>query len=98
MASRGEEKEQARADRLAAEESAHRADRRRARLMRLGLIVAVAVIVVVVAIVASGGSKSSSNTSAGGSDTAATAALFKGVPQKGITLGTASAPATLIEF
>jgi protein-disulfide isomerase len=102
MASRVEEKEQARAQRLAAEESAQRADRRRAQLMRLGLIAAVAVIVVVVAIVASGGSSSDSGSGgsggSGGSDTAATAALFKGVPQQGITLGRASAPATLIEF
>ena len=101
MASRVEEKEQARAERLAAEESAQRADRRRARLMRLGLIVALALIVVVLAIVLSGGSNSSSNSSSNGSsgsDTAATTALFKGVPQKGVTLGKASAPATLIEF
>jgi protein-disulfide isomerase len=98
MASRVEEKEQARAQRLAAEESAQRADRRRARLMRLGLIVALAVIVVVLAIVLSGGSNSSSQSNSGGSDTAATTALFKGVPQQGVTLGKASAPATLIEF
>jgi protein-disulfide isomerase len=98
MASRVEEKEQARAERLAAEESAQRADRRRARLMRLGLIVALAVIVVVLAIVLSGGSNSSSQSNSGGSDTAATTALFKGVPQQGVTLGKASAPATLIEF
>ncbi|HEX4691290.1 MAG TPA: thioredoxin domain-containing protein [Solirubrobacteraceae bacterium] len=98
MASRVEQKERVRAERLAAEESAHRADRRRAQLMRLGLIAAVAVIVVIVAIVASGGSSSSSGSGSGGSDTAATTALFKGVPQQGITLGRASAPATLIEF
>ncbi len=101
MASRVEEKEQARAERLAAEESAQRADRRRARLMRLGLIVALALIVVVLAIVLSGGSNSSSNggsSGSSGSDTAATTALFKGVPQQGVTLGKASAPATLIEF
>jgi protein-disulfide isomerase len=101
MASRVEQKEQARAQRLEAEASAQRADRRRAQLMRLGLVAAVAVIVVIVAIVASGGSSSSSGTGSsgsGGSDTAATAALFRGVPQQGITLGRASAPATLIEF
>jgi protein-disulfide isomerase len=99
MASRVEQKERARAERLAAEESAHRADRRRAQLMRLGLIAAVAVIVVIVAIVASGGSSSGGGSGGSdGSDTAATTALFKGVPQQGITLGRASAPATLIEF
>jgi protein-disulfide isomerase len=101
MASRVEQKEQARAERLEAEESAQRADRRRARLMRLGLIAAVAAIVVVIAIVASGGGDSTSKSASsgsGGSDTAATAALFKGIPQQGVTLGKASAPATLIEF
>ncbi|MEA2283784.1 MAG: hypothetical protein QOK21_4391 [Solirubrobacteraceae bacterium] len=98
MASRTEQKHQARAERLAAEESARKGDRRRARLMRLGLLLAVAVVVVVVAIVVSGGSGSSSGSGTGGSDTAATTALFKGIPQQGVTLGRASAPATLIEF
>jgi protein-disulfide isomerase len=98
MASRNDQKEQARVQRLAAEESARKGDRRRAQLMRLGFVLALAVVVVIVAIVASGGSGSSSNAGSGGSDTAATAALFKGVPQKGLTLGRASAPATLIEF
>jgi protein-disulfide isomerase len=101
MASRTERKEQAREQRLAAEQATQRADRRRAQLMRLGLIAAVAVVVVIIAIVVSGGSSSTSSGasgSAGGSDGAATAALFKGIPQKGITLGKASAPATLIEF
>jgi protein-disulfide isomerase len=101
MASRIEQKEQARAQRLAAEESARQGDRRRARLMRLGLVLSLAVIVVIVAIVVSGGSSgsgSSSSPSSGGSGTAATTALFKGIPQKGLTLGRASAPATLIEF
>jgi protein-disulfide isomerase len=91
----------ARAQRLAAEEEAQRSDRRRARLMRLGLIVAVAVIVVVIAIVASGGSNSSSGTGSGrsgGSGAGVATTLFKGIPQRGVTLGKASAPATLIEF
>ena len=101
MASRVEEKEQARAKRLEAEEPAQRSDRRRAQLMRLGLIAALAVVVVVVAIAVSGGSDSSTtsgSSGSGGSDSASAAALFKGIPQKGITLGKASAPATLIEF
>jgi protein-disulfide isomerase len=100
MASRIEQKEEARAQRLAAEESERQGDRRRARLMRLGLVLSLAVIVVIVAIVASSGSGSgsSSDPGSGGSGTAATTALFKGIPQKGLTLGRASAPATLIEF
>jgi protein-disulfide isomerase len=100
MASRTDDKEQARAQRLAAEEAARQGDRRRARLMRLGLVLSLAVIVVIVAIVVSGGSGSGSSpgASSGGSGPAASSALFKGIPQKGITLGRASAPATLIEF
>jgi protein-disulfide isomerase len=92
MASRVEQKEQARAQRLAAEESAQRGDRRRAAIMRLGLVLALAVVVVIGAIVVSGGS-SGSNASPAASGT-----LFKGIPQQGVTLGRASAPATLIEF
>lgn len=101
MSSRVEQQEQARAQRLAAEEAAHRDLRRRARLMRLGFVAAIAAVVLVVAIVASGGSSASPPAAGGGkggSDTAATAALFKGIPQQGLTLGRASAPATLIEF
>ena len=66
--------------------------------MRLGLIVALAVIVVVLAIVLSAARTRARRADSGGSDTAATTALFKGVPQQGVTLGKASAPATLIEF
>src|SRR4051794_421846 len=100
MASRIEQKEEARTQRLAAEESARQGDRRRARLMRLGLVLSLAVIVVIVAIVASSGWGSGSGwgPGSGGSGTDATTALFKGIPQKGLTLGRASAPATLIEF
>jgi protein-disulfide isomerase len=98
MASRIEEKEQARADRLAAEESAQRGDRRRAAIMRLGLVLALAVVVLIAAIVISGGSDDTSGGSDGGSGGASSAALYQGIPQQGVALGRASAPATLIEF
>jgi protein-disulfide isomerase len=101
MASRIEQKERARAERLAAEQAAQRGDRRRAAIMRLGLVLGLAVVVVIAAVVlSSGGGRTASGTkpSGGGSDTAAASALFKGIPQKGVTLGRASAPATLIEF
>jgi protein-disulfide isomerase len=101
MASRIEEKQHAREQRLAAEEAERRSGRRRAAIMRLGLVLSLAVIVVIAAIVLSsgGGTKASGSGGSGGtSDAAASAALFKGIPQQGVHLGQASAPATLIEI
>ena len=101
MASRKEQKEQARADRLAKEqELAAKAGRAR-RFQIFGGVVAAAVIVIVVAIVVSSG---------GGGKTvipnspAATAAklhvdsLLAGIPQSGETLGKSSAPITITEY
>jgi protein-disulfide isomerase len=100
MASRAEHKEQARAQRLASEDAARRGDRRRAAIMRLGLVLGLAVVVVVAAIVLSSGGGRAAGVAkgAGGSDAAAGAALFDGIPQRGVTLGRRSAGATLIEF
>jgi protein-disulfide isomerase len=104
MASRAEEKERAREERLAAEATAQRHDRRRAQLVRLGLVGAIALVVVIVAVVVSGGSGSSSaskggsTAKGGGGDGAAANALFRGIPQRGVTLGDSKAKATLVEF
>jgi protein-disulfide isomerase len=99
MASRIEQKQQARAKRVAAEEAARRNDRRRARLMRLGLVLSLALVVVIVGIVvSSGGGSSNASPGGGGNDAAAANALFKGIPQNGIHLGDPKAKATLIEF
>jgi protein-disulfide isomerase len=101
MASRIEEKQAARAQRLAAEDAERRAGRRRASLMRLGLALAVAAVVVVAAIVISSGSGTgspASGPSGGAGDAAAAAKLVRGIPQRGVTLGAPSAKATLIEF
>jgi protein-disulfide isomerase len=100
MASRAEQKQQARAQRIEAEQAEARAARRRATVMRLGLVLALAVVVVVVAIVVS--SNKASDTAGGGGgaqpgDGAAATALFRGLPQNGIHLGSTKAP-TLIEF
>jgi protein-disulfide isomerase len=103
MASRAEQKQEARAARLAAEESERRSARRRASIMRLGLVLGLAVVAVVVAIVVS----SSGNGSSGGGggnggatpgDAGAAKALFRGIPQKGIDLGSGANAPTLIEF
>jgi protein-disulfide isomerase len=73
------------------------------RVLRLGLVLALAAVVVVVAIVlSSGGAKPAGPASGGGggktSDAAQVATLFKGIPQSGVTLGSPTAKATLIEF
>jgi len=101
MASRSEQKEQARAQRVASEEAAHRGERRRSAIMRLGLVLGLAVVVVVAAIViSSGGDKAATGTGerTGGFDAAAGGDLFRGIPQTGVDLGPSSARATLIEF
>jgi protein-disulfide isomerase len=102
MASRAEEKEEARAARLAAEEAERRSARRRASIMRLGLVLGLAVVAVVVAIVLSSSGNGNSGGGGGGGatpgDAAAVKALFRGIPEKGIDLGGASNVPTLVEF
>src|ERR687886_438719 len=69
---------------------------RKRALIQLGAVVALAAIVVVAAILLSGGddpaTKPSSSASKGETD------LYAGIPQAGIHLGKASAPATLVEI
>jgi protein-disulfide isomerase len=102
MASRAEQKQEARAARLAAEEADRRSARRRASIMRLGLVLGLAVVAVVVAIVLSSSGNGGSGGNGGGGatpgDAAAANALFRGIPQKGIDLGGGSKAPTLIEF
>lgn len=104
MASRAEQKQEARARRLAAEEADRRTARRRASIMRLGLVLGLAVVAVVVAVVvSSSGGKSGSGGGGGGAspgDAAAANALFRGIPQNGLGLGggSGSKAPTLIEF
>jgi protein-disulfide isomerase len=102
VASRVEEKQRAREAREAAERADAASAKRRTAVLRLGLVLGLAVIVVVIAIVVSSGGGSKTTPAAsnhgGGSNAAQVAALFKGVPQSGVTLGKPSAKATLIEF
>ena len=100
MASRAEEKQRAREARLAVERAEQQSAKRRTAVLRLGLVAALAVVVVVVAIVASsgGGSSNAGGASSGSGDAAAANALFKGIPQQGITLGGAKGKPTLVEF
>jgi protein-disulfide isomerase len=98
MASRAEQKAQARARRIEAEQAERRAARRRATMMRLGLVLSMAVVVIIVAIVVSSRGNTSGPSGPTPGDGAAATALFRGIPQKGIELGSPSSKATLIEF
>jgi protein-disulfide isomerase len=99
LASRKEQREQARAEReqREAEEQA-KAKRKRNLLLLGGAVAAAAVIVVIAVVVSSGGSskKGSPEGKAIGADQAAQ--LLNGIPQNGITLGNPKAPVTLTEF
>src|SRR4051795_12922796 len=95
MSSRAQEKAAARETRLEAERSdaVHASRVRRIRvLIGLGLL---ALLVVVVAIAAGSGGGSGEQPAKKPSETAS---LFAGIPQNGLTLGKASARATLEEF
>lgn len=98
MASRKEQKEQARAQREALEAKAQAAAQRKKRLVSLGIAVGVAVVAVVVAIVISsgggskGGVRTGTEASAVVSDVASTLA---GAEQSGARIGQASAPVTM---
>jgi len=88
MASRAEEKKQARAEReRRATELADR-ERRTRRLWQLGAAVVTATAVVVIAIVVGTAGKSK----------VAPPTIFSGIPQSGNVLGSPSAPATMYEF
>jgi protein-disulfide isomerase len=100
MASRKEQKEQARAARLAKQEAAAAQTQRKRRLQIFGGVTAVAVIVIVVAIiVSSGGSKSTSGLKPHSAQATAVYrtvnAELKDIPESGTTLGFPSAKVTL---
>ncbi len=100
MASRKEQKEQARQRRLALErEQAERAARER-RLRMLGGVVIVAAAIIAVAIaISSGGSSPPKLNSAAATQAAATVdGLLAGIPQSGNTLGSPTAKVTVTEF
>jgi protein-disulfide isomerase len=95
MASRAEQKEQARAARLAAEASAAQAAARRRNLLVLGAVAAVAIVVlvVVIALSQSGGGNGSLTP-----QTKQVAAQFGGIPQTTTVLGNPKAQFTMVEF
>jgi protein-disulfide isomerase len=101
MASRKEQKEQARAERLAKEqELAAKASRTR-RLQIFGGVTAAAVIVIVVAIVVSSSGASNAvqpQTAAAKAAAKHVDSLLAGIPESGNTLGKSSAPITITEY
>ncbi len=101
-ATRRERRAAARQERLERERAAAAKARQRTRLFQLGGVLALAAAIVVVIFVATGGSggddgpeKRAGESVAGSNDTAA---LFRGIPQRGMELGDPRAPVTLIEF
>lgn len=84
----------------AARAAAAAAERRRRRLLQLGGAVALAAAVVVAVALASGDGGSGPEKRAGETVAGAieTAALVRGIPQDGATLGEPGAPVTLVEF
>jgi protein-disulfide isomerase len=95
---RKEQRAAARAERARAEAAR---ERRRRQLWLLGGVLAlVAVVVVAIVIATSGGDGGGSEKKPGEkvAGQAATAALFAGIPQKGIVLGNPKAPVTMVEF
>jgi protein-disulfide isomerase len=98
VASRKDQKEAAKAQRLALEQAEAEAARR-TRTVRLGLAVGAAVVVVVALIVisSSGGGKKAPSKSAAATASAVNA-LLTGIPQTGTTLGKPAAPVTVTEY
>jgi protein-disulfide isomerase len=95
MSSRAAVKGEARAARIAAEQQAQEAARRRGRLIKVGVIAAAAGLIVLALILASQAGKDSAGPVSGGPDAAA---VFAGIPQQGNMLGDPRAPGTMAEY
>lgn len=105
MASRTKQKEEARARRVAEEQTRAEQARRNRRLQMLGGVLVIAVAVVAVAIaVSSGGRGTPKLTNVKGGQTCKTStdsaicSLLAKIPQKGNTLGSPKAPVTVTEY
>ena len=101
---RKERREQAREQRKEAERAAALSDTRRRRLMQLGGVLGVVVVIIVVILVATGGSSSKSPGPVKPASSQETKlvgevnSLVGGIPERGNTLGSTSAPVTLEYF
>jgi protein-disulfide isomerase len=94
VASRKEQKEQARIEREAQEQAAAAKSARTRRLSIFGGVIGLALIAVVIAVVVSSGVFKSDDIT-GASEVSS---RFNGIPQSGVTLGEPNAPATIVEF
>ena len=97
MASRAEQKAALRAAREARQKELTAAQTRRRRMYSLGALLAGVVVALIVVILA-GGSNSPTLTTNSKTAKATVAALLKGIPQTGNTLGKATAPVTVTEY
>jgi protein-disulfide isomerase len=97
MASRAEQKAALRAAREARQKELTATQTRRKRMYSLGALLAGVVVALIVVIVA-GGSKSPTKPATSKSAVATVAALLKGIPQNGNTLGKPTAPVTVTEY
>jgi protein-disulfide isomerase len=100
---RKQRREQARAERKAMEEAESASAARRTRLTQLGIVVGVVVVAIVVVLIATGGGGSSKTPPKPGTAEASSSerevtSLVGGIPQKGNTLGSPTAPVTLQYF
>lgn len=94
MSSRKEQKEAARAERIAKEQAAAAKAARTNRVRMLSIVLGVAAVAVAIAVIVSLG-----GTGGGGTNGAdEVEARYKGIPQKAMTLGKDDAPLTLVEF
>ena len=101
MASRKEQKEQARAARLEQERQAAAKTKQRQRYMLFGGAVSVAIVAIVVAIIISSGGSSPTGLQHGNHANQTYSQvnrLLTGIPQTGVTLGNPHAPVTLTYF
>jgi protein-disulfide isomerase len=99
LASRKEQREQARAEREEREAAEKAKAQRKTRLLYLGgALVAAAVIVVVAIAISSGGSSKGGSSTGDAAGSKQAAELLNGIPQQGVTLGSPKAPVTLTEF
>lgn len=100
MASRAQQKEQARAQRLAEEQarSEHARRQRRLRLLAIAGLIALAVVGVAIAVANSGGSSTLKSGSSASAVSSQVEQLLGGIPQSGATLGNSKAPVTMTYY
>jgi protein-disulfide isomerase len=99
LATKKEQREQARAERQSREAEEQKKAQRKKRMLQLGGVLAAAAVIIIVLIVVSTSGSSKRGSSKGkaiGSDQSAQ--LLGGIPQKGNTLGNPKAPVTIQEF